>query len=126
MPDVPYKILIVEDDVGLSKLIKMTLSDAGIKSKIANTGKDAISAIEEMEQFLVLLDYTLPDMNANEIISVLKSKSQSIPFLIMTGNDNEGIAGEMMKQGASGFLLKDAGIMDRIVGEIEGVLKTLP
>ncbi|MCP4136946.1 MAG: response regulator [bacterium] len=120
-----YTIFIVEDDKGLSSLIKMNLKDAGFKTKVAFSGDEALTQLEEKSDLLMLLDYSLPDMNAKEMVSAIMSRSQHIPFIIMTGNGSEQIAIEMMKLGARDYLIKESGFIDLVPEVIKSVVNQL-
>jgi CheY-like chemotaxis protein len=62
-------VLIVEDDRGLAELIRDTLTDLGLESRHADTGKAALEALAAQRPPLVLLDFLLPDMSGIEFVA---------------------------------------------------------
>ncbi|HWR40845.1 MAG TPA: response regulator, partial [Patescibacteria group bacterium] len=120
-------ILIVEGDIELAELLKSILRENGYEIMIANSGAEALELLEEQAPFIMLLDYSLADMNAEELINELHKREKSPPpFIISTGHGDERIAVAMMKLNARDYIIKDnkyldniANIMDRVAKEIE-------
>lgn len=118
-------ILIVEDDEGLNNLIQKTLHREGLVTEDVLNGKGAVSRILQNPHVLMLLDYSLPDMNGVQVITELKEKSCEIPFIVITGQGNEEIAVEMMKLGAREYLIKDSGLLDMLPVVVRKVLREI-
>ena len=72
--DTMNKILIVEDEQAICRLIKINLSDAGYSCKCAYDGKGAIELIEYNQFDLILLDIMLPEINGYESLEFLKDE----------------------------------------------------
>jgi diguanylate cyclase (GGDEF)-like protein/PAS domain S-box-containing protein len=118
------KVLIVEDDKGLNRLIQKKLSKEGFKTEMVYSGIEAISQCKTPNT-LLLMDYFLPDMTGKEIIKRLTDKKCYVPFIIITGMGNEEIAVEMMKMGAKDYLVKGPGFIDMLPHVIKQVTKEL-
>ncbi|KPK01759.1 MAG: hypothetical protein AMK71_04390 [Nitrospira bacterium SG8_35_4] len=118
-------ILIVEDDKGLNHLMQKRLRREGLGTESALYGKDAISKILLHSNMLMLLDYSLPDMNGVQLINELKEKRCEIPFIVITGRGNEEIAVKMMKLGAKEYLIKDPSLLDMIPVIVNKVMKEI-
>ena len=88
-PIIDKPVLVVEDDEGLSTLIEKTLEKAGQQVTRVKTGAEAIEKVEPDPNFLLLLDYGLPDMTGAQLIQKLEENQQTIPFIMMTGSGNE-------------------------------------
>jgi PAS domain S-box-containing protein len=113
-------ILVVEDDPGIAFLISEALNEKGRKVELVYSGREALHFIETRSPELIIMDYSLPDMNAAEIISNLRKKNISIPpFIVSTGQGDENIAVEMMKMGAHDYLIKDTSLLSRISGVVQ-------
>lgn len=110
----PIKILIVEDDEGLSRLIEKSLRRKGYETLRLSTGHEALEMIKSSDQYLLLLDYHLPDINADEFVEQLSCWNKKVPFIIITGYGDEKLAVEMMKKGARDYLVKDHNFIDLI------------
>lgn len=89
-------ILLVEDDVALADVYKMTIGDSkNIDLEVINLGKKAMDRIKGIEDGtsgkldLVLLDLSLPDMNGIDILKEIKSndKTKAIPVFVLSNYD---------------------------------------
>ncbi len=121
-------ILVIEDDEALAELIKEK-----IKEKIKGSGRNIISVGSANDAVLwlsdhipdiMLIDYTLPDMNAKEFIFELRKKETPLPpFVVSTGQGDERIAVDMMKLGARDYILKDSNFLDMIPEVIGNIIR---
>lgn len=119
-------ILIIEDDPGLSELIKTILTSEEHEIELAHSAKDAITWLNKHNIDLLLLDYGLPDMNGKELILDLKQKGTTLPpFVVLTGQGDERIAVEMMKLGARDYLVKDIHFLDLVQGIVTRVFNEI-
>lgn len=108
-------VLIVEDDEGLAELIRDKIEDCGYKTAFAKSAGDAFEWLSCNTPYIMLLDYTLPDMNAKEFIALLKRENKPLPpFIISTGQGDERIAVDMMKLGARDYIVKDSNFLDML------------
>ena len=115
-------ILVVEDDEGLSRLARKKLSQEGYRTLGVRTGREALDTLKDLPYPILLLDYMLPDMNGEEVITALRKTGSSVPFIMMSGRGSEKIAVDMMKLGAHDYIVKDTGFLDLLP---EVVRKTL-
>ena len=108
-------ILIIEDDPGLIELINEKIQDGGHNTICFQTAASAFEWLEDNTPILMMLDYSLPDMNAQEFIGALKISNKTIaPFVVATGRGDERIAVEMMKLGAKEYIIKDTHFLEMI------------
>ncbi len=105
-------VLVVEDNVGLRRLIMKRLERENYNVEAAENGQEAISRICYATDIILLLDYKLPDMTGREVIERLDAMGYAIPFIIITGHGDERTAVEMMKLGARDYLVKDHAFLD--------------
>lgn len=109
MPDSrAANILIVDDDLGLLRLLERTLKRQGYHTATAVSGKVAIEWVAKNKADLMLLDLKLQDIEGKELINHVEGIGRRVPFIIITGQGDERVAVEMMKRGASDYLVKDA------------------
>ncbi|MBI5159239.1 response regulator [Candidatus Micrarchaeota archaeon] len=80
------KVLIVEDDVNINKLIKISLG-AGYEVKEAYDGRDALSIVKEFHPDLILLDLMLPGVNGLEVCKAVKKEFRDITVVIVSAAD---------------------------------------
>jgi len=122
-PEVGETIIIVEDDEGVSRLIKKNLERVGFKTDSAARGAEAIEKITGDTHALLLLDYQLPDMTGKQVVERLGEMQCLPPFIIMTGRGDERTAVEMMKLGARDYVVKDAGFIDVLPQVVKRAVK---
>jgi len=118
-------ILVVEDDEALNRLIQINLQRAEFHVESALNGAEAIAKVVENRNVILLLDYLLPDMTSGEVIETLDKKGLSVPFIIMTGHGDEKIAVEMMKLGASDYIVKTPSFIDILPQVVKKVSEEL-
>ena len=101
-------ILIIEDDSGLIELLSEKMNDSGFPCVCVQSASEALQWLKLNCPLLMILDYSLPDMNGKEFITELKSIHHILPpFVVSTGQGDERIAVEMMKLGARDYIIKD-------------------
>lgn len=100
------KILIIEDDIDMSLLLKKFLTKNGYEVVTVANGKNGILAFETNQPDLVLCDYRLGDMEGVEVLKRIKDIEPSVPFIIMTGYSDIRTAVNVMKMGAFDYLAK--------------------
>ena len=118
-------VLVVEDDEGLSRLIKKSLETIGVNVKAVLSGAEAIDFIVNHSPLITLLDYRLPDMTASQIVQDLKGRKIDFQFIVMTGHGDERVAVEMMKAGARDYIVKQGQFFELLPSVIKWVFKEL-
>jgi signal transduction histidine kinase len=119
------RLLLVEDDAGLSVLLSGLLKEAGYACAISHSGGQALELLRAGEFDLALLDYALPDMRAPEVVAAARALGRMPSFVALTGNGDERIAVELMKLGARDYLVKDASLLHRLPNVVARVLEDL-
>ncbi|MGL5346843.1 MAG: response regulator transcription factor [Peptostreptococcaceae bacterium] len=83
------KILIVDDEIEILKLLKMVLTKEGFENiYTAQNGKEAIKLFEEISPDLAILDVMLPDMEGYDICKIIR-KTSNIPILFLSAKGDE-------------------------------------
>lgn len=114
-----YKILVVDDDKGLVKLIQKTLEREGFETEGVLNGTEAVARIVNAPPSLMLLDYRLSDMTGRQVVEAFTERNKPVPFIIMTGQGDEEIAVNMMKLGARDYLVKDTAFIDLLPSVVQ-------
>lgn len=106
-------IAIVEDlDVvrnGLKDFISLSTDFLVIGA--FKTGEEALQKLPEIRPDIVIMDINLPGMNGIECIRQVKDKSPGTQFMMFTVYENDDKVFEALKAGASGYLLKNTGLL---------------
>ena len=103
---VKRKILIVDDDPEIVKMMSLILKEHGFDPVTASTGREAIEKVRSDLLELVLLDLDLPDMHGKDILRIMKEINEDIATIIITGYGGEKVAIDLMKAGAVDFISK--------------------
>lgn len=114
------KILIVEDEVLISNLIKINLEDAGYQCVCAFDGQEAADLIENQAFDLVLLDIMLPKINGFELMDYIRSFETPVIFLTAKSDVKDKVKG--LKLGAEDYLTKPFEIIE-LLARVETVLR---
>ena len=78
------------------------------------TAEDAVSSLPKLKPNIVIMDINLPGMNGIECIRQVKDKSPGTQFMMFTVYENDEKVFEALKAGASGYLLKNTGLVQLI------------
>lgn len=109
-------ILIVEDDPGTSELEAQRLEPLGLEIRRSSTPDETVALLKSARPELVVLDYSLPGMNALQLITLLKDEAVTVPpFILVTGRGDEAVAVESMKAGALDYIIKDAFFLENLL-----------
>ncbi|MBI9070719.1 MAG: PAS domain S-box protein [Melioribacteraceae bacterium] len=119
------KILIVEDDEGLSRLIQKTLKRLNYTVQLSTDVSFIKSFIKHNDNVLLILDYNLPGITGKELIKILQKEKDDITFIVITGYGDVSIAVEMMKLGARDYLIKDTNFIEIMPAVIEKAVNEL-
>lgn len=100
------KVLVIDDDLYIGKLLKRVLEKNDFDVQIAHSGKSGL-AIQKKEAFdVVLCDYRLPDMDGLEMIPALKQNDPNSEIIVITGYSDVRLAVKVMKMGAFEYVTK--------------------
>nr|WP_263327517.1 response regulator transcription factor [Neobacillus sp. Marseille-Q6967] len=116
------KILVVEDEIPIRKLIVFNLQRSNYEVIEAENGKDAIQLVQDQSPSLVLLDIMLPDMDGFEICTKLRETHPDLPIVIVSarGQDMEKITG--LELGADDYIVKPFNPLE-LTARIRSVLR---
>jgi len=103
------KILHIEDIKSDAELVERTLLKSGIvfEKLIVDTRPDYTKALTQFNPDIILSDHSLPTFNSLEALQILKQSGLDIPFILITATVSEEFAVNVMKEGASDYVLKD-------------------
>ena len=99
-------VLVVDDDTAIQNLLSIILQRRGYRVLLAGTAVDGLALLAEHQPELVLMDYQLPDRDGLSVLLEIKSQYPFSYVVMVTGRGNEELAVELMKAGASEYLLK--------------------
>ena len=121
----PVKIFIVEDDPSYTKFLQYVLSlNPDFELSIFETGKDCIENLYK-EPAIITLDYTLPDMPGEQVLSEIHKYNSSIQVIIISAQERIGTAVELLKMGAYDYIIKDEETKERLLNTVNNARKNL-
>lgn len=118
---VQNKVLIVEDEVSIAKMIAMNLRVAGYDTTIFHNGKEAAEGMEEKHDYdIALLDVMLPGMDGFALFEVVDS--YGIPVIFLTAKDDINSKIQGLQGGAEDYIVKPFEMLELMV-RMEKVLE---
>lgn len=101
-------VLLIEDNPGDADLVRLRLVEGNPAVDVAcvNRLADGLEALKREAPSLVLLDLNLPDSQGSETFRKILEKAPGIPVVILSGQDDQGLAIKALHQGAQDYLLK--------------------
>ena len=102
------RLLVVEDDPALAKVLQMRLQIEGFEVEVAGDGAEAMTMIGKQRPDLVVCDLMMPVLDGLEVTRAIKGnpKLKAIPILILTALKSAREMGELQKLGADVFATK--------------------
>ena len=118
-----YKVLIVDDHPVLAEGLKTLMADYKICSNadIAATGKDCMNKLRSSAYDLIFLDINLPDANGIDLCAIIHKEFPELKILALTSFSEFTCVNNMMCNGASGYVLKNA-MPEEIIKGVETVM----
>jgi len=102
------RVLIVDDDPDIARLVSYNLSQSGLETVIAGTGREALRLAQEEPPVLIILDLMLPDIDGMEVCRTLRSHEPTsrIPIIMLTarGEEIDRVVG--FELGADDYVMK--------------------
>ena len=105
------KVLVIDDDVLLVRLIEHNLSQIEVTVLKANTGYDGLSMARDQQPDLVILDIVLPDIDGWEILQRIRQVSK-VPIIMLTIKESEDDIVQALNHGADDYCTKPVGMAE--------------
>ncbi|KYG31806.1 response regulator transcription factor [Alkalihalobacillus trypoxylicola] len=118
-----HRILIIEDEKKISRLLQLELEHEGYQTTMASDGLTGLELIQNEEWDLVILDVMLPGLNGIEVLRRVRVNNQSLPIIMLTARDNviDKVTG--LDYGANDYLTKPFEI-EELLARIRVCLRT--
>jgi DNA-binding NtrC family response regulator len=120
--DETARILIIDDDENIRKVLTTILEDEGYYVESVDTAKKAIERTRRKFYNLALIDIRLPDMEGIELLTKMKNTTPKIRKIIITGYPTLQNAVEAVNRGADAYIMKPFD-MEKVLQEIKDQLK---
>jgi len=116
------RILIIEDEVTLNKMLAEGLKEFGYQSDVVDTLKDGEYYLDIRNYDLVLMDWMLPDGNSVDIIGDIKANTPKTVVVVLSARDDNESEIEALRAGADDYIRKPFDF-DVLVARIEARLR---
>jgi len=117
------KVLLVDDEVGFAELLRDLLSMDNYEVEVAHDGQEGLEKIATFKPEVIISDVVMPRLSGFEMFKKVKATAETaaIPFLFITGFQDERVLAEARKIGVFGILRKPVDI-EQIENRIKDLL----
>jgi two-component system, OmpR family, response regulator MtrA len=114
------KILVVDDDVTVTQLLKMLLSMEGHEPTTINDSNEAVEVASQLHPDLITLDLMMPGLTGFELCELLHNdpRFSTVPILIISARDDAESMEQAYRAGAWGYITKPFGV-DTLIQKIK-------
>jgi two component transcriptional regulator, winged helix family len=116
------RILLIEDDIAISRLLKEGLEDESYAVDVAHDGSEGYRTASADEYDVIILDIMLPEMDGYEVCRALRKDGNKTPILMLTARDAERDIVEGLDTGADDYLAKPFSF-DVLLARIRALLR---
>jgi two-component system KDP operon response regulator KdpE len=117
----PLKVLVVDDEPPIRKLLRMGLETQGYQTMDASNAKVALELLADKPD-LVILDLGLPDMQGLELLRQIRAAREDLPVVVLSSRGDEVAKVAALDQGADDYLTKPFG-MEELLARIRAALR---
>ncbi len=117
----PIKVLVIDDEPPIRKLLRMGLATQGYEILEATNGKTALEQLAQ-NPALIILDLGLPDIQGHELLRVIRSRNEAVPVVVLSSRGDEAGKVQALDLGADDYLTKPFG-MDELLARLRAALR---
>ena len=121
MTAAPLRVLVVDDEPPIRKLLRMGLTTQGYQTLEAPNGKTALELLSQSPD-LIILDLGLPDMQGHELLRTIRARNESVPIVVLSSRGDEAGKVQALDLGADDYLTKPFG-MDELLARLRAALR---
>jgi two-component system, NtrC family, response regulator AtoC len=115
-----YRIFIVEDNDLYAKVLKRQLENENYEVYVYYNGRDCLNNLDKSPD-LITLDYTLPDMNGDIILTEIRKQLPSVHVIIISGQNDISTAVGLLKNGAYDYIAKGPDTREKLSNTIKNI-----
>jgi two-component system KDP operon response regulator KdpE len=121
MSAAPPKVLVIDDEPPIRKLLRMGLTAQGYDILEAPNGKKSLELLEQKPD-LVILDLGLPDIQGLELLRMIRARNESVPIVVLSSRGDEAGKVQALDLGADDYVTKPFG-MDELLARMRAALR---
>ena len=116
------KILVIEDEPTLARLLSYNLSQEGYETQVIDHGGEGLQEALRQKHDLIILDIMLPGMNGFEVLGKLRQSGVKTPVIILTARNAEDEVVQGLKSGADDYITKPFGVAE-LLARVAAVMR---
>ena len=117
----PIKVLVIDDEPPIRKLLRMGLTTQGYDIMEAPGGKVALELLSQ-NPALIILDLGLPDIQGHELLRMIRARNESVPIVVLSSRGDETGKVQALDLGADDYVTKPFG-MDELLARLRAALR---
>lgn len=121
MSAAPIKVLVIDDEPPIRKLLRMGLTTQGYEILEASNGKAALEKLDEGPA-LIILDLGLPDVQGHELLRTMRARNEGVPIVVLSSRGDEAGKVQALDLGADDYLTKPFG-MEELLARLRAALR---
>ena len=121
MNSIPIKVLVIDDELPMRKLLRMGLSAQGYDVVEAQNGKIALELLAQSPA-LIILDLGLPDIQGLDLLQMIRERNDIVPIVVLSSHGDEIGKVWALDLGADDYLTKPFG-MDELLARMRAALR---
>jgi two-component system KDP operon response regulator KdpE len=115
------KILVVDDEPPIRKLLRMGLTTQGYEVLEASNGKMSLELLKR-DPDLIILDLGLPDIQGHELLRMIRARAESVPIVVLSSRGDEAGKVQALDLGADDYVTKPFGL-DELLARMRAALR---
>lgn len=119
----PYRILVVDDELQIGRVLRRSLSARGYEVQVAGNGEEGLDVFSSWTPDLVITDLSMPNMGGIELCRRLRAVSQ-VPIIVLSVKGEERVKVEALDVGADDYVTKPFGI-DELLARVRAALRRI-
>jgi two-component system, OmpR family, KDP operon response regulator KdpE len=121
MNSIPIKVLVIDDESPIRKLLRMGLRAQGYDVVEAQNGKIALELLAQSPA-LIILDLGLPDIQGHDLLRMIRGRNDIVPIVVLSSHGDEVAKVQALDLGADDYLTKPFG-MDELLARMRAALR---
>jgi two-component system KDP operon response regulator KdpE len=121
MSAAPAKVLVIDDERAIRKLLRMGLATQGYDILEAPDGETALELLAQ-EPDMVILDLGLPDAKGLDLLKTIRARSESVPIVVLSSRSDEAGKVQALDLGADDYVTKPFG-MDELLARLRAAVR---
>lgn len=102
----PAKILVIDDEVEITSLLKKFLEKEGYEAITANSAKEGIEKLQTEKPNVILLDVRMPEMNGLDAMKRIREIDSNVAVIMATAVVDDKVVAEVVKMKATDYIVK--------------------